>query len=446
MPTSNYMKVMTSLIHAAIAGGCFVWGTIGTAQQTLTLEQAKLIAVERNAGLKAFKDKSAGAHAREGRAASGFYPTIETRFGTEQETSDRPSEVSNFGYLVARWNLYRGGLDFAKAKTSKLESELVKLEFQNQQMKIENEVEEVFSKLLFSRDIARIKERFIELNTKQQGLAKQVAGRGGASQSDVVEFDLRAATLRSELAGIEQEYRGNLVRLKALIGEDIAKNPRPLGELPHQHINRELTAYANLALKNAPSVAAATLALDIAAHQARATRGRWLPQVDLEGRFGALPGVEVDRSGTLGSTVAVVATWELFGGFDSYYQSQEASAAKSQADWQLKADINTLLAEIEANFGEIETIQKRADLEKDNVRSAQRYYELVFSDFKRGYKNSGDLNSAAQTWYDSEVHRKQLDLDFIEKKLILELKIGQKIASVAMKDVNESDGGGGNVK
>jgi len=73
----------------------------------------------------------------------------------------------------------------------------------------------------------------------------------------------------------------------------------------------------------------------------------------------------------------------------------------------------------------------------------QRYYELVFSDFKRGYKNSGDFSAAAQVWYEAEVQRKRLDLEFVEKKLALELKLGRRIQAVSMKDVEGQTNGSG---
>ncbi len=407
---------------------------------TLTLEQSKKIAVERNANLAAIKARSEAAKARQGRAAAGFYPTLETKLGSEQGLAGKPEQASTFGYLVARWNIYHGGLDVAGTKTSTLEAKQAELDYELERLSVENAVEEVFSNLLYLRDVSAIKERFIEINGQQQALARQVVARGSGSESDVVEFDLRTATLKSELAQIEQDYQGYLVKLKSLIGEDIAKNPTPTGELPHQHLQGSLADYANPNLTEAPQVKAAALDLDIASHKASAAKGRWLPQVDVEGRFGSLPLSDGGEKGKLGSSVALVATWEIFGGFDASYEAKERLADKAQADWRLKADINALLTDIRVQFGELVSIQKRIDREKDNIKTARRYYELVFADFKRGYKNSGDFSAAAKAWYDAEVQRKRLDLEFVEKKITLELKLGKRIATSLMKDVEEGAG------
>lgn len=410
-------------------------------QQTLTLEQAKQIAVQRNAGLAAIKERAEAARARQGRAESGFYPKVETKLGSEQGVGDEEQRASSFGYLAAIWNVYRGGQDVAAVKMAGLQAKRAQLEYDSERLAVENDVERVFSNLLFLRDVAKIKERFVQINSEQQKLAKQVVARGGGSQSDVVEFDLRSATLKSELAQIEQDYRGFLARLKVLLGDDVAKNPSPSGELPHQHLIGALPDYVNSRLAEAPEVKSAGLTLDIASHRSIATKGRWLPQVDVEGRFGALPSSEGGTRNSIGSSVLIVGTWELFGGFDATHEVSERSAEGNEADLLLKSDINLLLADVESRFGELVTIQLRADLEKDSIKTAKRYYDLVFDDFKRGYKNSGDFSAAAQTWYDVEVQRKRLDLEFVEKKLALELKLGKRIAANAMQDVDTPKGG-----
>lgn len=431
---------------AALCLGSSSTNAVEASGEILTLAQAKQVAIERNAILRGVKDKLESARSREGRAASPFYPTLETKIGSEQGLSGSTNSAdsrSTFSYLLGRWNIYRGGRDVSGKKIATIEAQIAELEVERKRIAIESEVELVFSNLLFYRDVTHIKERFIELNSKQQSLARQLVSRGNGSHADTVAFDLRDFALRSELLQIQQSYKGELVRLKFLLGEDIAKNPSPTGELPHLHVDGALADYANQNLELAPDVKAAALSLDSAQHKLALSRSRWLPQVDVEGKVGALPPSDGGEKDRIGSSIALVATWEIFGGFDSMYESRERTSDKSAADWQLKSDIHTILADIESRFGELLTIQTRADLGKDNVQTAHRYYDLVFEDFKRGYKNSGDLNSAAQTWYDAEVQRKQLDLDFVQKKLELELKIGKNVATKAMKDVTPSGSQGG---
>ena len=423
-----------------LSSSTLVWGQAPADSYNLTLESAKVSAVNRNADLAAARALIDAAAERQNRASSGFYPQLNAKFGMEQQPNvDEDNERSAaFGYLSAQWNLYRGGLDVAKAKTETLASDRARLSYDTKKLLVENEVERVFYRMLFLRDVAAVKNNFIDINSQQQALARQVVARGGASQSDVAEFDLRAADLKSELVDIEQEYSGYQIRLKALLGDDVTKSPQPTGELPHQHIDKALDEYANSNLKDAPDVKNATLSLDIASHKASVMKGRFLPQVDLEADFGALPLSDGGTKDELGSRIALVATWEIFGGFDASSAVREAAAEKVAADAELRGATTGILTDIETSFGELLAIQKRSDLLKDNISNAKKYYELIFQDFKRGYKNSGDFNSAAETWYDAEVRQKELDMEFIEKKLILESKIGRKIAASKMEDVRKS--------
>ena len=434
------IKIILIIFAALFVGFRPALGASSTDNYTLTLENAKRIAVERNADLAAARASLEAAKARETRAASGFYPKINAKFGMEQQPTGSDSQDGNsaFGYLSAQWNLYRGGLDVARAKTETLSSERIRLGYETKKFQVENEVERVFYRMLFLRDVEGIKNTFIEINGQQQALARQMVARGGASQSDVTEFDLRTSDLKSDLVGIEQEYAGNQTKLKVLLGEDIAKNPQPTGELPHQHLEKTLTDYANASLKDAPDIKTAALSFDIASHKATAAKGRFLPQVDLEASFGALPPSDGGTKDELGSRIAVVATWEIFGGFDASSEVKEALAEKSAFDAELQGTITGILAEIETSFSELLASQKRSDILKDNIALAKKYYDLIFQDFKRGYKNSGDFSSAAKAWYDAEVRQKELDMEFVEKKLVLENKIGRKISANKIEDVRKS--------
>ena len=405
----------------------------------LTIETAKKIALERSLNLAAKKEQVEVSHSLQGRATSKFYPTLESKLGSEQGLTGKNEQASTFGYLAARWNIYRGGLDVTATRTASLETKRIEFEYEMERFAVETTVEEIFSKIIYLRDICRIKERYIEINTQQQALARQVVARGGGSQSDVIEFEMRLATLKSELAQMEQEYQAAFIKLKLILGEKLTAQPSPTGELQHQHLKGQLADYVNQTLVETPQIKLATLDFDIANHKLTAAKGRWLPQVDVEGRFGSLPASDAGASGKLGSSVALVATWEIFGGFDASYEVREKLSEKAQADWQLKASIQTLLADLETQFSELTTLQKRADLEKNNVRTAKKFYDLVFADFKRGYKNSGDFIDAAQAWYDAEIQRKKLDLEFVEKKLYLEKQLGKRIISNPMKDLDDDE-------
>ena len=88
-----------------------------------------------------------------------------------------------------------------------------------------------------------------------------------------MEFDLRTGILKSELAQIEQDYRGYVIRLKSLIAEDFSRNPNPTGQLPHQHLKHPLAVYMDAKLADAPEVKATAIYFDIATQKSLATRG-----------------------------------------------------------------------------------------------------------------------------------------------------------------------------
>ncbi|MCX6117510.1 MAG: TolC family protein [Proteobacteria bacterium] len=409
-----------------------------TLPNKLTIEQAKEIAISKNANLASRKSDLDIAIARKGRASSGMYPTIEGRLGSETSLNTQSNENDNsakFAYLQATMNIYRGGLDIAKKNLSNLETKKLQIVYESEKLILENAVEVAFANLLFTRDLIDIKTRFIKINEDQKALARQIASRGSGSQSDVVEFDLRAIELSSELSQIQQDYLATLIQLKLLIGENIAKNIIPTGDLPHLHLHGSLKDYINTGLKDTPSLTVSSLDLEMAQHQIASAQSRWLPKVDFEGKFGILPNETTKSSAQMNSSFAVVASWEIFAGFDSTYELQERRAEKERADFVLQGNISQMMADVETRYNELVAIQARSDLEKNNILVAKNYYDLIYADFKRGYKNSGDYSAAAEKLYNSEVRRKRLDLEFLEKKAALENRIGRKVASISMKDI-----------
>lgn len=428
--------LFVSVLHPL---SCCAYGN----ETLLTLEAAKKIAVERNIGLNAKMEAIEAAKALRGRAQAPLYPSVSTKFGSEQTSNSGANDSSAFGYLLATWNIYRGGRDLVALKTADLENKKAEVNYELEKLSVESAVEETFFNILYLRDLEEIKRRFIEINHEQQSFAKQIAARGGGSESDVVEFDLKASILESDSAQLQEDEKRYVLKLKSLLSDDVANTPSPTGELPHLHLNGNFQDYVNPNLSDTPKIKLSTLDLDVATTVSTGVKGRWLPQVDLEGRVGALPLSDGGQKGKMSSSLLLVATWEIFSGFDAAYENRERLAEKSQRDLQLQNDIRSLVIDAESLYGELITLQKRADLEKNNIRTAKRYYDLVSADFKRGYKNSTDFSASAQSWYEAEVARKNRDFEFIQKKLALELKIGKRIAAQPMKDVdNVNDKGG----
>ena len=164
-------------------------------------------------------------------------------------------------------------------------------------------------------------------------------------------------------------------------------------------------------------------------------RSRWLPKVDFSAKGGLLASSETATPGEPNANVSLVATWELFSGFDNMAEIREKRAAYDALSSQLRIDVTRTLIKAEDLVREILTLQTRADVEKNNIRFAKRYYEIVKDEYKRGYKNSADLSAGADAWYSAEVRRKELDLDFLRKRIELERLLVRRVEVETMRDV-----------
>jgi len=84
-------------------------------------------------------------------------------------------------------------------------------------------------------------------------------------------------------------------------------------------------------------------------------------------------------------------------------------------------------AQIETAYARLKAVQDRVDLETDNKIKAQKFFDTVAGEYKRGVKNSNDMRSASQTLLQVILRDIQYRADFFEQKALLEKALGGEV-------------------
>lgn len=416
--------MVTAVIHAEEA-----------APEKVTLNQLKHLATRRSPQLLQMRKRLEEFDARSSRQRSNYYPKLNAVGGGEVEGrgSDRP--LNQLAYLDFNWNLYNGGRDGRAIETANLEAEKATLEVEESSLEVDLETERLFYEILYARDLIDILTKFIEVNKEHRSYVKRSQALGSVSEADVMQFDLKDAQLRSELIDMRRSYESAKTRLKAFIGDELSQSLEPIGELLHQHLKSSTDSILNESLTQSLPMRKSTIASQISELQLTSARSRWLPKIDFSTKAGMLASSETATPGEPNVNLSLVATWELFSGFDALSEIQEKRAAKEAQSLQVKLDVTKVVISAEDLVREILTLQTRADVEKNNSRFAKRYYNIIKDEYKRGYKNSADLTMGADAWYSAEVRRKELDLEFLKKRIELERLIVRRVEVDTMRDV-----------
>ncbi|MFW1406260.1 TolC family protein, partial [Vibrio parahaemolyticus] len=134
-----------------------------------------------------------------------------------------------------------------------------------------------------------IKEKALQMNEDQMKLAKLKKSSGFTSSADVIEFELRAATLEADLKRLNLETEEKSRELSLLLGRSEPTTKLAVkGHLMRGTVDKTTTAILKEVQDANPEIIEARLQRDISIQDRTIAKSSFLPRVDLEGRYGKL--------------------------------------------------------------------------------------------------------------------------------------------------------------
>lgn len=397
------------------------------------LKTAKTYAADRNARIRSLRLAVEEAKAKRERLRSAFLPRIGIAGGGEAEANLDESASSPIGYFYGNYNLFNGFRDTHAARGAELEIEKADAELRAIEHEVGVDVERTFHAFIYRKNLIELKDAALARNESHQALVKRSRQMGSISEADVMEFDLGEAALKSDMVALKQELEDTRSELKLLLGEEVGSKVQPIGELHHEHLAGSINDYLQLLRQKNPKLAIAARDIEIAREDLRVTEGRNLPQVDFETRIGVLPRDErITEAVKPQASVVLLAKMDLYTGREVAWEQREKELRVSRREFDLRDQINTTIREVEVAFRNLKVLETRADLERNVLRDARRYYEAIVTEYRRGFKTSGDLQSATERWAEAEVRRVTLDYEFIKLRLDIERLLGAPINVTVM--------------
>lgn len=406
-------------------------------EMKLGLEEAKKYAVAHNYGIIALRHEMEQLQKKHAKNGAAFLPKIGAAAGGETQITSSGSEAGTVAYLYGSYNLFNRYQDTNSREISKFELDQATIKLNAAEFAVKLDVEEVFHTYLYKKNLIELKDDEIELNLKHQDFVRRTKQKGLASETDIMEFQLADSSLRSDLVALKQELEDARSNLKRLLGDEIGGNITPIGTLQHQHVKGSLMDVLNKVQAHAAPVKGKALDVSIARVEQKTSENKWLPQIDFEVKSGFLPqdrGMSADRS--IQTSFALVAKMDLYTGGEIHWEKQEKAENTLKREAELKDEINLTIRKIEMGYRNLKVIENRADLEKDNISFAERYYNSVLSEYTRGFKNSPDLASATEKLSTAKARTLNLEYEFIKQRLDIERSLGAplEIEVVSIKD------------
>ncbi len=331
---------------------------------TLTLEDIKKYAVSHNFAIKAADAEIDETNAQTVQKKAAYYPKIAIAAGPDLRQEETKSTADALSYIEGKWNLFRGSQDKIDVELSETNVRIAESARRRAQFELELDIEGMFYSYLSAASKIKFYEASLELNEKHRQLLRRKQASGMASQSDLMEFELRDSYLRSSISSLLQECEEARLALVRLMGPDVGSNFVPFGDVPHVHLKRSLPEFLAQINATSESVNIASLRAASGSLATKAARGGWFPTVDLETRYGRLPqDIAVSAPAFQG---LLLFKWEFFSGFETTAKVAETKARTARLENEFRQRLLTAMTAAEVNYLKMKSLQERVHVEEGN--------------------------------------------------------------------------------
>ena len=354
-------------------------------------------------------------------AFSVYFPTVGFEGGYQSSQIDSAPSSGTFGYARAAINLYRGGKDQAEWDVRIEEEKFQKLKLEKTKVQLEREVSKIFYELLYLQEGIAVKEEAIKANLAQTALAIKKKNSGYTSQADVLEFELREATLKSDINFLMLEEVTKERELRLLLARTDESIIRVDGHLHRESFNSDASGLLKLALQERIDLIEAKKNISVSNLEYQSAFGDYLPKVDLEGKYGKISNSNASNNN---SVVMLKVSIPLFSGLETVYgrQGKFSEVAKSELTaTRIRQEVNV---QLDSAISRLRSIEERLNLEEKNIERSTKYYKITLNEYKRGVKNSPDVAGAADRLFDARLRNLEFRRDFYLTKLAIAEAVG----------------------
>jgi len=339
-----------------------------------------------------------------------FLPGVNFEGGGVHEDTKVYEDTYRYAFLEGRWNLYRGGGDWAHMRASERRFSLAKLELSRMRKALTQDVATAFYNLLYLKQAHNLYQKVIDGNDEYMEIAKRKWKSGLTTEVDVLEFDLQKDRYLIDQRYIDEQQFSHKENLAQLIScatcpEDIDVE----GSFPEEH-TVDLCQAKEQALSCRDDYLQSCLHTAIAKDEACIARSDLLPSIDLIATWGTEPHRRNDRGN--GGKVMLNFSVPLFHGGQRWRHWRSAKAHERQSCCTYRDDKNRLITEVATIVNRLDVIARQLHSEQKRKTTLTDYLSMTREEYSRGTKNSPDLAGAAERLLNSSLRVISLRRDY----------------------------------
>lgn len=395
----------TAVIAVCVLGSAPFWGTGSVRADTLAevvrtaLGTHPLVSATRSA----FKATQHGID----QERAGFLPTLGLSADSGYQRSDRENNTSitkglfrNTQRLSLVQLVFDGGATSDRFASAKATSESARYGLLSAATQIGERAVNAYLAVARDRELVKASAENVGFHRAILDDVSEAAQRGGGAGSRVSQVRTRLLNAQSQRRRLEANLKNAIEDYIEAVGQSPANVTRP--DLPVADLPGSLGDALVIARKNSFDLRATTERERAASLSADATRGAFLPAVDLELAHERRRNTDGTRGLEEDSTALLRLTWDLYtGGRDSAARKQ-ALAERSEARYRIREVDRRLREELAVALNNYEAAGDQVKLQTERLDTAVQVRQAYRQQFRLAQRSVLDLLDSSNEQFVSQ--------------------------------------------
>jgi outer membrane protein len=392
-------------INLMIAAGLAVSSQFVEALPAYTIEEAVVLAQERNPDILIARKKVTAARGGFIEARSGYLPSLSSsglydKRQTQSETNLRQEDYN--AIVKLEQNIYTGGAVGSQVAIAQLNIAKANYDLQETISRVTMDVRIAFNELLLNRAKVRVHEDSVRVFEQELKGEQENFNAGIVGKLNVQRAEIALANERPEFFTAQTDLKNSYLRMAELFGTDIppGRQAPPFeisGQLQYRPNHPDLNECLARADANRGIIKSREKDIEIEDRQYVLDRSATRPQVR------AFSGYEIysERDPDVGpefnygGVVGINATWNIFDGHATKGRMQATRARRDAAVQALAAARRSVASEVRSAFFDLQQADRVLESETKNVQTADEALDMARGNFAAGLGTQLDVLQAA---------------------------------------------------
>ena len=449
MRVTKYIAIVATLMSLA--------AMVASAQtKTLTLDQARQSALERNLNVAQAQNNIQAAQAGVLAATGTYLPTLSASAGWTRSQNDLPpgsyfdrntnqfittsgrTVGNNFNTgLNLNYTIFNGFAregDYTRASSNSVATEQTAV---RTRQSIVFQVESSYLNVLRNEQLVKVTEENLKRDQRQLERITESNRVGALSRADV--YRQQSQTAADELALINAQNNFNKAKadLLALIGLDVNEeytiaDPSISLEIAQSELESTSAQYASFralsqkAIEKRPDYAGATESVHAAEGGVSSARSGYFPTVSAFAGY-SMNGSEISKlSNQKNTNWGLSLRWNLFDGFGTNYSLQSAQVQRRNAELTLQQTERNINVEVKKALLDLDAARKAYEVSVKGLTSATEDRKIAEERYNLGAGTLLDLLTANAGLVNAQANKVNSVYDYIIAKRNVEYSIGER--------------------